>query len=762
MVTPKATQPTNTGAQAMTNEELLKVIEKAKAHYVRWLNLREQLITALPPEIGQLTKIEILRLDNNHLTALPSEIIQLTKLTQLDLSGNQFTALPPELFQMRNLTTLDLSRNKLTALPPEICQLANLGYLELDGNPLTSPPYEIAKHGIEAIRKYFASLQPDDLPLNQVKVLLIGDGAAGKTSLVKQLLGEAFNQHEDTTHGISIRGWDVEAGGQPVKVNIWDFGGQEIMHATHQFFLSKRSLYVLVLDGRKDERAEYWLQHIESFGGDSPVLVVLNKQDSNPSFDLNRPFLRDKYKGIREFFRTSCADGRGIAEFKESLISELGKVPMIAIRWPQSWFAVKQRIEQAGKPYISREEYGGLCAEAGLAGEENREVLVDFLHDLGVAVHFKDFILKAMHVLDPVWVTNAVYKIITAEAMADSKGVLHLDCLDSILQQQNGERYCYPAATHPYILKLMKKFELCYDVGEEAVLIPQLLPVPEPPFAFDYSGSLGFVLHYQSFLPPSVMPRFLVKRHKQIKAGLCWRTGAALHDQASGTEAVIKADTEARRIYLWVNGPRRKEYLSFLWFSLREINASFEKLAVSERIPMPDDPSCSAEYQTLVRYAEQGSDIYIAEGSGKMYSVRQLIGMVEPDREDQVVELLRMIKAHLDEKDAADEAGINLFELKPNIAGIGLNLNELYIRIFGSKKRILWHDWSCHYAAGKSSGYPSGILVGTLENIWRVPTSVSDGYPPVWQQGALEEDSCRGKRFVTSAQPTTSHSNIPS
>ena len=102
--------------------------------------------------------------------------------------------------------------------------------------------------------------------------------------------------------------------------------------------------------------------------------------------------------------------------------------------WLKTWFAIKQRIEQAGKPYISREEYGSLCAEAGLAREENREVLVDFLNDLAVAVHFKDFILKAMHVLDPLWGTNAVYKIITAEAMADSKGVLHADCLDSILK----------------------------------------------------------------------------------------------------------------------------------------------------------------------------------------------------------------------------------------------------------------------------------------------------------------------------------------
>ncbi|WP_417909733.1 COR domain-containing protein [Candidatus Electronema sp. PJ] len=648
----------------MTNEELLKKIERTKASGATKLDLSGNQLRSLPPEIGHLTE-----------------------LTEINLWGNKLTTLPPEIYQLMNLTELDLSRNQFSNLPPEICQLTKLTWLYLSDNPLTSPPLEIAKKGIEAIRKYFSSLEAGVDSLNEVKVLLVGDGAAGKTSLVKQLLGEAFDQHEDTTHGISIRGWDVEADGQLIKVNIWDFGGQEIMHATHQFFLSKRSLYVLVLDGRKDERAEYWLQHIESFGGDSPVLVVLNKQDSNPSFDLNRPFLLQKYPGIRQFFRTCCADGRGIAQFKAALITELGKVPMIGIRWPQSWFAVKQRIEQMGRPYISREEYGELCADAGLAGEDNRSTLVDFLHDLGVAVHFKDYILNATHVLDPVWVTNAVYKLINAEQTADRKGRLRLDSLCAILPQGREEPYSYPACTHAYVIELMKKFQLCWRVGEEAVLIPQLLPVPEPPFTFDYSGALGFVLHYHSFLPPSVMPRFLVKRHGQIKAGLCWRTGAVLRDQESGSEAVIKADTEARRIYLWVNGPRRKEYLSFLWFSLREINSSFEKLAVSERIPMPDDKDVTADYQTLLDNVQDGIDRYRPDGAKRAYNVKELLGLVELKDKEELLRLMRKIDEHLDEKESTAEAISSILEVKPGLFGISLNVNELFARMLGTRKR---------------------------------------------------------------------------
>ncbi len=576
------------------------------------------------------------------------------------------------------VTALDLSNKGLTRLPPEIGQLPNLKELRLDGNHLVSPPREIAELGIEAIRQYFACLQPEEQPLNEVKIIFIGDGAAGKTSLVNQLFGQAFNQHEEITHGIRIMPWYIESGSRRIKVNIWDFGGQEIMHATHQFFLSKRSLYVLVLDGRKDERTEYWLRYIESFGGNSPVLIVLNKQDANPSFDLNRPFLLVKYPSIKGFFRTSCKTGRGIAHFKDALISELGKVPMIAIRWPKTWFAVKQRIEQMDKPYISVEEYSSICAEAGLAGEDNRETLVDLLHDLGVAMHFKEYALNDMHILNPIWVTNAVYTIINAPETAYNNGILSLNSLGAILRQRGVEQYFYPAQTHMYLLELMKKFELCYELDRDSVLIPQMLPISEPPFSFDYSSSLGFALHYPEFLPPSVFPRFMVKVHRDIKAETCWRTGVLLEDQRSGAQALVKADIEARRINIWVNGAQRREYLHYLRYTLADINSGFEKLAVSERIPMPDDPQRTADYQTLLNYAEHGVDVYFAEGSKKRYSVHELLGLVQPKDRDELAELVQKVREKSDEKLSTTGLLNELVEPKISLFGITFDLSSLF------------------------------------------------------------------------------------
>ncbi len=88
------------------------------------------------------------------------------------------------------------------------------------------------------------------------------------------------------------------------------------MHSTHQFFLTERSLYLLLVSGREgrhEEDAEYWLKTIRGFGGDSPILIVLNKQGEHP-FDLNRSALQQKYPQIAGFASTDCASGQGIEE----------------------------------------------------------------------------------------------------------------------------------------------------------------------------------------------------------------------------------------------------------------------------------------------------------------------------------------------------------------------------------------------------------------------------------------------------------------
>ena len=684
----------------LSNNELKELPpEIGQLTSLAYLYLSNNKLKELPPEIGQLASLTKLELRSNELKELPPEIGQLARLTKLELRSNELKELPSQIEQLTKLTELDLSSNQLKELPSQIGQLTSLTSLYLNKNPLISPPLEIVKQGIKSIKKYLASLEGESKILNEVKILLVGEGSAGKTSLTKRVLGEKFNQNEPTTHGIRIKDWWVEANNKTVKVNIWDFGGQEIMHATHQFFLSKRSLYILVLDGRRDERPEYWLRNIESFGGDSPVLIVLNKYDANPGFDINRPFLQKKYPGIKGFYRTSCATAQGIEEFKEALIKELTQVKLIETRWANSWFQVKQRLENLKEHYISYDQYEKICTETGVTEEFSQDVLVDFLHDLGVIVHFREFDLEDTHVLEPKWVTTAVYKIINSEKVAASSGILKLRDLREILQQQDEEDYFYPRSKYKYIIGLMKKFELCYSLNQEKVLIPQLLNVVEPEFDFDYETSLKFTLSYNDFLPLSIMPRFIVKRHQDIKGESRWRTGVVLENEAFQSIAVVRADNEANRIDIYVNGQGKKDYLAVILLFFREINDSFEKLKVDERVPMPDSPENTASYKTLMNYARKGIDQYIPDGSDKVYSVQELLGLVQLDEQrsvQEILDILQRIEGKVtDEKSFMENANriidlkptfmenINrIIDLKPNFMGIGVNLNEAFDKAY--------------------------------------------------------------------------------
>jgi small GTP-binding protein len=322
--------------------------------------------------------------------------------------------------------------------------------------------------------------------LNEVKVLLVGDGGAGKTSLVKQLLGKKFNPHESQTKGITIKQWEVvdithyemTAEEQKIKAHLWDFGGQEIMHATHQFFLSKRSLYILVLDGRKDEKTEYWLKYIESFGGNSPILVVLNKLDQNPAFEVNRKKLRKDYQGIQGFYRLSCETQEGMAEFQTAFKQALHKIEIRRMFLPIIWFKIKTQLEGMAEPYIDYTQYTEICASANVTDKSTQRILLAYLCNLGSILHFEEFDLKNTHVLEPKWVTKAIYKIINARQVTDKKGILEVNELEAILEPTDEDKnFHYPPDQHPYIIGLMKKFELCYALDEQKVLIPDLLSV---------------------------------------------------------------------------------------------------------------------------------------------------------------------------------------------------------------------------------------------------------------------------------------------
>ena len=490
------------------------------------------------------------------LTAVPPEIAQLSNLQVLQINSNQLTAVPLEIAQLTNLTHLYLDHNQLTAVPPELAQLTNLQELDLRGNPHLPVPPEIVRQWREpqAILDYLCEQQTR--PLNEAKLILVGQGGVGKTSLVKRLLGAAFDEHEDQTKGICIEQWELDVdhpaqGRVPIALNIWDFGGQEIMHATHQFFLTERSLYLLVLDARQGEdegRLEYWLSLINSFAADAPVLIVINKIDQQP-LDINRRGLQKKYPAIKGFVSTSARTEEGINQLKTKIAAILAEMAHIDTPFPASWQRVKEELTamQTTRHFLPYQEYKTVCQQRGVEEESAQRTLVRFLHDLGIVLNFQDDPrVRETSVLNPHWVTDGVYALLNSPALQQQHGILRRDQLDDILPADK-----YPLAQHRFLLDMMRKFELAYEMDWDSLLIPDLIAKEEPEFAWNDEAALQFAYQYH-VLPRSILHRFMMRQHHLVDPEIRWRTGVML--RTDGLVALVKADIKAATIRISIIG----------------------------------------------------------------------------------------------------------------------------------------------------------------------------------------------------------------
>lgn len=590
------------------------------------LNISFNEFRILPDFISQLAKLHTFSVVQNKLEAMPESIGQLTQLEGIYASGNKLTTLPESLGQLGNLLLLDVSDNQLMALPESLRQLTHLQELDVRGNPtLNLPPEVVVSGDPKTILDYYFSKRVSR-PLNEAKMILVGRGGVGKTSLVNRLVHGRYDSDESKTDGIAITPWAVKIGQDEVRLNIWDFGGQEIMHATHQFFLTKRSLYLLVLnarEGEQDANVEYWLRLIQSFGGDSPVLIVINKAQAH-AFDLNRRGLKEKFPAIRDFLQTDCESEQGLEELRQAILRETNRLEHLRDPFPASWFSVKDTLahlrERVGENFIPFARYQQLCAEQGVKEAVSQETLVGFLHDLGIVVNFRDDPrLSETHVLNPEWVTNGIYKILNADWLTKRQGVLELGHLAGVLDRQE-----YPKAMHLYLLDLMRKFELCYEMhdGDGHYLVPELLGKEEPDLR-EFAGAEALRFDYRyNILPEGLLPRFIVRSRALNKNLPRWRTGVVL--EWEGNRAVVKADLQDRIVSIAVVGDAagRRRLLTVIRADLEVIHHSITKLEATEEVPVPGQAGLAVEYATLCVLDAEGETELKLVHNGKLVRVK--------------------------------------------------------------------------------------------------------------------------------------------
>ena len=558
------------------------------------LDLNNNQLRSLPEFFDNLQNLSRLYLNNNQLMSLPKFFDNLQNLSELYLNNNQLRSLPEFFGNLQNLSEFYLNNNQLSSLPESISRLLNLASLDFTGNPLEEPPIEIANRSIEAIREYFRQKQEVGVDtLYEAKLLIVGEGEAGKTSLMKKIIDRNYQvpQSEPSTHGIDVKEFHFELdNGADFRVNIWDFGGQEIYHQTHQFFLTKRSLYALVADSRKEQpQLDYWLHIVELLSDNSPLMIIKNEKD-NRAVDLgDESQLRGRFDNLKDTRRTNLAENRGLSAIIESIIFFIKSLPHIGSKLPKTWTKVREALEQQGKNYISLTEYFDICENNGFTQDKDKLQLSQFLHDIGVILHFQDDKASPLYdtvILKPEWGTDAVYKILKTEdnPVKDNLGQFTYNDLENI--------WCEPqyANKHRELLELMKRFKLCYELPDKPrnYIALQLLDKNQPTYDWDDTDNLRLRYEYE-FMPKGIITRFIVDMHRYIVEPKVWRSGVLL--QRDNTYAEVIETYNRKEIKIRLSGANKRGFLEIITDKLDEIHGSYHRLKVKKLIPC-NCPAC--------------------------------------------------------------------------------------------------------------------------------------------------------------------------
>jgi GTPase SAR1 family protein len=520
-------------------------------------------------------------------------------------------------------------------------------------------PESILDQTPQQINAYITSISQGLLagPLNRVRTIFIGDGEAGKTSLIRVLYGEPVVEGiEPKTPGIAIREWPVPA--TPIKASFWDFGGQVMVHATHQLFLRESCLYVLLVSAREKEkateRAEYWLEHVKSFGKGAPVLIVANKADKEP-VRLDESLLLDKYPGmIKGFFQLACTEAKGafrnqFQQFHQAFCQQLQKVGLHQVQFQKAHFEVLQNLRQRTpqQAFLTHLDYAALCAEHRVDAHSALDSawLLDILDKLGVIVHFPDMEEVDEYILNPRWLTYGVYTLMySAQARMTRKQAIALLAANPV-EDHEGNKLSYPASKCRIIFEAMRRYKLCYFLPRDPdqLIIPALLPSDIKQHGFDSANALAFHYQFESFLPRHLISELIVDCHEDIAniadQDIVWQHGVLLHNATHNTKALIQADYHFRRLSIWLTKqPAAAEFLAMLRDKVEKIVKRID-IKYTQNIRLPREAQLGegrllaepewANFKLILAQRNRGITEYVSE-TETAYSIAKILGLFAP------------------------------------------------------------------------------------------------------------------------------------
>ena len=159
-----------------------------------------------------------------------------------------------------------------------------------------------------------------------LKLIIIGDTASGKSKLVERYLLDNYEQRQLSTYALTMYRHVKPFNGKDHKIDIWDTAGQEQYSNLHPSYYFAADAAVMVFDVTRKStylNLKRWYTELRKYCPYIPVILVANKIDLRPEVTSKKFAFADKV-GI-ELFYASAADGTNVVRvFEEALERGLG------------------------------------------------------------------------------------------------------------------------------------------------------------------------------------------------------------------------------------------------------------------------------------------------------------------------------------------------------------------------------------------------------------------------------------------------------
>ncbi len=538
-----------------------------------------------------------------------SPLASLSSLQSLNCSFTQVADLSPlaSLFSLQSLYCVDTQVADITAILalPEIkkihasyCKLgvvpqalwfsSSLEQVTLRETVLSEVPNEVLadENCLPALRAHYADLDEAAEPARDTKMMVLGNGRAGKTQLVRRLRREPYESGWDSTHGVQVTSAYVDApdGSELACLHVWDFGGQDIYHGTHTLFTRSRSLFVVVWarDTEHEELYErdgiqfrnhplaYWVSYVRHHGdANSPVLIVQTKCD-RPEDEVRRFPIPDEVINTLPYcreLRLSAANDRGMVPLIDSLGDAVAwlhdptrqNVAMIgAGRVRVQRQLQKMRDDDAALPPDQRRYrtldqliFRDLCAADG--GVSDAGHFLAYLNNCGI-VFYRAGLFGDRIILDQGWALDAIYAIFHRTKcyrhIRASGGRFTRLLLDATVWSG------YAEEEQRLFLSMMRSCGICFvhrgrgETDDETQYVaPDLLPdrdavQTELDEKWDPTAPCEEVVYTYSFAHAGLMRSLTARIGAEARINaIYWQGGVCAYEATTRSHAIIEYET---------------------------------------------------------------------------------------------------------------------------------------------------------------------------------------------------------------------------